>query len=56
MREKPHSQGRFTTRYAPEEGWNTLPDGEEIFFIGTPSAGPWATREKILARGPDSKT
>jgi len=32
------------------EGWNTLPDGEEVFFISTPSAGLWATREKLLER------
>ena len=22
-----------------KEGWNTMPDGEEIFYISTPSAG-----------------
>jgi nickel-dependent lactate racemase len=41
-------------RYSPErmhEGVNTLPDGEEIFFIGTPSAGLWATRERLVAVG-----
>ena len=29
-------------RYAPErmaEGWNTMPDGEEVFYISTPSRG-----------------
>jgi nickel-dependent lactate racemase len=31
-----------------KEGWNTLPDGEEIFYISTPSAGLWSTREKLL--------
>ncbi|MCC5844411.1 MAG: DUF2088 domain-containing protein [Verrucomicrobia bacterium] len=39
-------------RYNPEilkEGWNTLPDGEEIFFISTPSAGLWAAKEKLTA-------
>jgi nickel-dependent lactate racemase len=30
-----------------KEGWNTMPDGEEVFFISTPSAGLWATREKL---------
>jgi nickel-dependent lactate racemase len=38
------------TRYNPEamtEGWNTMPDGEEIFFISTPSAGLWAAKEKL---------
>ena len=29
------------------EGWNTLPDGEEIFYISTPSAGLWSTRERL---------
>jgi nickel-dependent lactate racemase len=38
------------TRYAPErmtEGWNTMPDGEEVFYISTPSAGLWSTLEKL---------
>ncbi|HEV2645358.1 MAG TPA: lactate racemase domain-containing protein [Acidobacteriaceae bacterium] len=37
-------------RYAPEtmkEGWNTMPDGEEVFYISTPSAGLWATEAKL---------
>ncbi len=40
-------------RYNPEtmkEGWNTMPDGEEVFFISTPSAGLWSTREKLHNR------
>jgi hypothetical protein len=40
-------------RYPPHklrEGFNTMPDGEKIFFIPTPSAGLWATREKLLGR------
>lgn len=40
-------------RYRPEtlqEGWNTLPDGERIYFIPTPSAGLWATKEKLYNR------
>ena len=32
------------------EGFNTMPDGEEIFFIPTPSAGLWSTREKLFNR------
>jgi len=39
------------TRYNPDvmkEGWNTMPDGEEVFFISTPSAGLWAIKEKLL--------
>ena len=37
-------------RYAPEwmaEGWNTMPDGERVFYISTPSAGLWATKAKL---------
>lgn len=30
-----------------KNGFNTLPDGEEIFFISTPSAGLWSTEERI---------
>jgi nickel-dependent lactate racemase len=30
-----------------KEGWNTMPDGEEVFFISTPSAGLWSTRERL---------
>jgi nickel-dependent lactate racemase len=34
-------------RYHPEKlrnGFNTLPDGEEIYFISTPSAGLWTAK------------
>lgn len=37
-------------RYASEtmkEGFNTLPDGEEVFFIRTPSTGLWTTRDRL---------
>jgi len=37
-------------RYDPavmKEGWNTMPDGEEVFYISTPSAGLWSTAEKL---------
>ena len=40
-------------RYRPEtltDGWNRHADGEEFFFIQTPSAGLWATRERIAGR------
>lgn len=40
-------------RYNPtkmKEGWNTMPDGEEVFFISTPSAGLWSTRAKLAGR------
>jgi nickel-dependent lactate racemase len=41
------------TRYRPNEckqGWNTTADGERYYFIPTPSAGLWATREKLFNR------
>ncbi len=47
-------------RYNParlKTGWNTLPDGEEFYFISTPSAGLWSTQEKLeKKRFPDITT
>lgn len=40
-------------RYQPatrKEGWNRLDDGEEFYFIATPSAGLWSTRDKLYNR------
>ncbi|MEX0612352.1 MAG: lactate racemase domain-containing protein [Pirellulales bacterium] len=40
-------------RYQPEQckqGWNTTVDGERFYFVPTPSAGLWATREKLNSR------
>jgi len=40
-------------KYPPDrlkEGFNELADGERVFFIPTPSAGLWATREKLFDR------
>lgn len=37
-------------RYNPatlKNGFNTLPDGEEVYFISTPSAGLWSTKDKL---------
>jgi hypothetical protein len=37
-------------RYDPskmKEGFNTMPDGEEVYFISTPSAGLWSTRARM---------
>jgi nickel-dependent lactate racemase len=30
-----------------KEGWNTLEDGEEIFYISNPALGLWALKEKF---------
>ncbi|HTQ40973.1 MAG TPA: lactate racemase domain-containing protein [Pirellulales bacterium] len=40
-------------RYRPDhclQGWNNTTDGERFYFIPTPSAGLWATREKLYNR------
>ena len=40
----------MTARYNPEtlkDGYNTMPDGEEIFYISNPALGLWAFREKF---------
>ena len=39
-------------RYDPDRlqnGWNTLEDGEEVFFIANPALGLWSTRERFLS-------
>lgn len=43
--------GEMMKRYDPsvlKDGINTLPDGEEIFFISNPAIGLWAVRERFL--------
>jgi len=40
-------------RYDPavmKDGWNTMPDGEVVYYISTPSAGLWSTRDKLAQR------
>ena len=40
-------------KYPPakmKEGSNIMPDGEEVFFISTPSSGLWATQSRLAAR------
>jgi hypothetical protein len=42
--------GETLKRYDPaklKEGWNTMPDGERIYFINTPSAGLWSTKARM---------
>ena len=39
-----------TRRYDParlRDGWNTLPDGELIFYISNPALGLWAYRGRF---------
>jgi nickel-dependent lactate racemase len=33
------------------EGWNTMPDGEEVFYISTPSAGLWSVKSRLERSG-----
>jgi nickel-dependent lactate racemase len=37
-------------RYEPDllkDGWNTLPDGERIFYVSNPAIGLWASRDRF---------
>jgi nickel-dependent lactate racemase len=40
-------------RYEPavmKDGFNTMPDGEVVYYISTPSAGLWSTKAKLEQR------
>lgn len=40
-------------RYSPDrlrDGWNTMPDGERVYYIATPASGLWATAASVQAR------
>lgn len=42
--------GSMLARYNPKtlrDGWNTLGDGERVFYIGNPALGLWAHRSRI---------
>ncbi len=42
--------GETLKKYNPDklkEGFNKLPDGEEIFYISNPAVGLWASKEKL---------
>jgi nickel-dependent lactate racemase len=41
---------QMTRCYDPaklKDGWNTMPDGEKIFYISNPALGLWAYRERL---------
>ena len=41
-------------RYDPQvlaPGANTMPDGEEIYFVPAPGSGLWATRDRFSSKG-----
>jgi hypothetical protein len=37
-------------------GWNETAAGERVFFIPTPSAGLWSTRQRLSGRASDKVT
>lgn len=42
---------KMSQRYNPDklkDGYNTLPDGEEIFFVSNPALGLWAYSERFI--------
>ncbi|MBN1395749.1 MAG: D-mannonate epimerase [Pirellulales bacterium] len=42
--------GPMLQRYDPKtlrDGWNELPDGERVYFIGNPALGLWAARQRM---------
>jgi hypothetical protein len=44
-----------TGRYDPGtlvDGFNTMPDGEEIFYISNPALGLWSWKEKFKGENP----
>jgi nickel-dependent lactate racemase len=44
---------RMLERYNPvklSEGYNQMPDGEEIYYISSPGSGLWALKEKFVDR------
>ena len=46
----PASYEEMVSRYDPSKlsyGYNTLPDGEEIYYIPNPALGLWINREKF---------
>jgi len=50
----PADYDEMAARYDPAElgyGYNTLPDGEEVFFIPNPALGLWINREKFNNEG-----
>lgn len=44
------SYDEMVLRYNPHElspGWNTLEDGEQIYFIPNPAIGLWISRDRF---------
>ena len=46
--------GEAMRKYNPQtlkDGWNKMPDGEEIYYISAPAMGLWTCREKLEDNG-----
>lgn len=42
----------MSQRYDPaklKDGWNTMPDGEEVFYVSNPGLGLWVSRTRMKA-------
>ena len=42
--------GETLARYDPAQltdGWNTMPDGERVYFISNPALGLWAAKGRL---------
>ncbi len=40
----------MTSNYDPAKltnGWNTMPDGERIYYISNPALGLWAAKSRL---------
>jgi len=45
-----HDLADMVKKYNPEtlkDGFNTMPDGEEVFFISNPALGLWTSKERL---------
>ena len=45
-----HDLADMVEKYNPEilkDGFNTMPDGEEVFFISNPALGLWSSKERL---------
>ena len=55
---QPADYAREIARYDPKQlapGWNTMPDGERIFFVPNPALGLWALKERFSSNDPSGK-
>jgi hypothetical protein len=46
----------MSSRYNPallKEGWNRMPDGEQVYYISNPALGLWSWKEKFKSTGDD---